>query len=133
MTADDERARRAAARSARATLAALGAPRLAVEVLVVTPAESARLNGRFRRKPRPADVLSFPAPGAVPGGTVGSLVLAPAVIRRRARRLGLPYASWLRELAVHGTLHLLGFHHDDPEAARRLFALQRALVGARGR
>lgn len=99
---------------------------------MVSPAESARLNRRFRGKPEPADVLSFPAPGDAPGGSLGWLVLAPAVIRRRARRLGRSYAAWLAELAVHGTLHLLGFHHDDPEAAARLFALQRALVRRHG-
>lgn len=125
----DAVARSFAARTARATLDALRARRLRVDIAIVSPAESARLNRGFRGKGRPADVLSFPTPGGRPGGTVGTVVLTPALIRRRARRIGRSTRSWFRELSVHGTLHCLGFHHDEAEAAARMFAVQRALTG----
>src|SRR5690606_31014106 len=77
---------------ARWTGAALGrrARGREIGVSVVGPAESRRLNARFRGRPRPTNVLSFPAP-PMPGGVVaplGDLVICPQVLREEARQQG---------------------------------------------
>lgn len=98
----------------------------------VSARESARLNRRFRGRGGAADVLSFGDPPAAPrGGAAGEVYLCLPVIRRRARRLGLSPAAWLRELTVHGLLHVLGFQHDDPASAAQMEAVQRTLVDRR--
>jgi len=102
--------------------------RLGLEFCAVDPAESRRLNRRFRGKNRPGDVLTFGSPPAEPGGDLGEVYLCLPLIRRDARRHGLPFARWLEILPVHGVLHALGFHHDSPEDERVMFNLQRALT-----
>jgi len=97
-------------------------------VCAIPVAESLRLNRRFRGKARPGDVLTFGAPPPAPGGSLGEIYLCLPLIEREARRQGRPYRRWLAELTVHGILHALGYHHDDPAAETMMFNLQRALV-----
>jgi len=120
---------RLSARVARTALRFLRCRKLGVSFCSVVPAESARLNRLWRRRSRPAEILSFAAPADEPGGNLGEIYLCLPLIRRRARRLGLPYGRWVAELAGHGILHLMGFHHGDPEAERRMFTVQAAVVG----
>lgn len=109
----------------------LRCPRLGLSVCAVSPAGSARLNRAWRHRRGPADVLSFASPGDEPGGDLGEVYVCPPLIRRRARRLGLPYRRWLAELVVHGFLHLMGFHHGEPASGRRMFTVQAAIVRGR--
>ncbi|MEK7475502.1 MAG: rRNA maturation RNase YbeY [Candidatus Coatesbacteria bacterium] len=128
---DGDPAGREVDRAVRAARRILRCERLGVSVCAVSTAESGRLNRAWRRHRGPADVLSFAAPGDEPGGELGEVYVCPPLVRRRSRRLGLPYRRWLAELVVHGMLHLMGFHHGDPAAADLMGAVQRALV-ARG-
>ena len=68
-----------------------------------------RLNRAYARKDAPTDVLAFPA--GFWAGFLGDVVVA----YERARR---PYV--LCALVIHGVLHLLGYDHDHPHAARRM-------------
>jgi probable rRNA maturation factor len=89
-----------------------------VGLAVVGRSEMARLNGMYRGKPDPTDVLSFPLdmrdplPPGVPR-QLGDIVICPAV----ARTQGTP----LEHLLVHGALHLVGYDHeaDDGEMIAR--------------
>ena len=117
------------ARAARHVFARLRCGRLGIEVSAVSRAESARLNRTFRGKRRAGDVLTFGAPPAGPGGGMGDVCLCLPLIRRDARRHGIPFRRWLATLTVHGVLHAMGYHHDTPAAAGEMNAVQRALVG----
>lgn len=100
-------------RDLRLTLAHLGRPGRTLDIVTVvciSAMESERLNRRFRRSRRPANVLSFRYNGE------GEVLLAPSLIAREARVRGESYPARLRRLAVHGLLHLAGHHH---EAGRR--------------
>lgn len=119
---------RDAVAAAKTIQRALRCRRLGFSICSVRPGESARLNGRWRGRPRPAEVLSFAFPADEPGGSAGEVYLCLPMVRRRAARLRVPYRKWLRHLATHGMLHLLGFHHSDPEAGRRMAVLERALA-----
>jgi probable rRNA maturation factor len=91
-------------------------------VRVVARAESRRLNARYRGRNRATNVLSFPAeriPG-VPMQPLGDLVICPAVLRAEARLQGKSLRAHWAHLIVHGTLHLLGYDHEDSGEAQRM-------------
>jgi probable rRNA maturation factor len=70
----------------------------------------AGLNGRWRRKNRPTDVLAFPAGGD--GGFLGDIVISIPYATRQARRRGETPAKEIDRLLLHGYLHLLGYDHE---------------------
>ena len=72
-----------------------------------------RLNGRYRGKNRPTDVLSFPGPGGAEG--LGDVLISVPAAERNARRLGRTLGQELDVLALHGFLHLLGYDHETDD------------------
>ncbi len=98
-------------------------------VRVVGPAESRRLNSRFRGKNQPTNVLSFPAAG-IPAGPpqarppqarpLGDLVICPQVLRAEAREQRKTLRAHWAHLVVHGALHLIGYDHEHDAAASRM-------------
>jgi probable rRNA maturation factor len=93
-------------------------------VRVVGPAESRRLNARYRGKDKPTNVLSFPAAAppaaaAQPLVPLGDLVICAQVVRTEAQAQGKPLQAHWAHLVVHGALHLLGYDHEsEPDASR---------------
>lgn len=81
-----------------------------------------RLNRDHRGKDKPTNVLSFPLDAAAaPKGArplLGDIVLAYRTIRREAKDEAKPLANHAAHMLVHGALHLLGFDHEAPRAAR---------------
>lgn len=102
--------------------AALAGRREAAEltIRVVDDTEGAELNQRYRGRPGPTNVLSFPfdpPPGLPPQDLIGDLVICAPVVAREACEQGKPEEAHWAHLVVHGTLHLLGFDHlTDPDA-----------------
>jgi probable rRNA maturation factor len=103
----------------------LGLKKSGATVCLVSNGEMARLNLRYRKKPKATDVLSFPVmvggkPVKLRGGKVsragqgdmGDIAIAPAVARCYAARNGRALATELRVLILHGVLHLLGYDHE---------------------
>ena len=112
---------------ARWASAALGRRAAGAElgVRVVSPAESRRLNARYRGRNQPTNVLSFapPAmPAGAPGGAraLGDLVICPRVLRGEARAQAKTLRAHWAHLVVHGTLHLIGYDHRRAADARRM-------------
>jgi probable rRNA maturation factor len=60
----------------------------------------------------PTDVISFALPDPR-GGPLGDLYICRWQADREARRRGLTLREELIRLVIHGTLHLLGWDHDD--------------------
>ncbi len=105
--------------------------------LVITSDEAvAELNLHYRGIEGPTDVLSFPAQEPTPGfvsapemsGYLGDIVIAYPYTQRQAAELGRELADELRLLAVHGTLHLLGYDHGTPAEEAVMWAQQDAIV-----
>ncbi|UHD46791.1 rRNA maturation RNase YbeY [Aureimonas altamirensis] len=124
-------AARLAAEAAGAALSGTGMePGLATEVGVTLADDEAlrALNGQWRGKDKPTNILSFPivqlTPGKVPGAMAGDLVLARQTLQREALRDGKPLADHFRHLVVHGMLHLLGYDHEDAEEAEQMERLE---------
>jgi probable rRNA maturation factor len=99
-----------------------------------------RLNGRWRGLDKPTDVLSFPQlegerspqpPGAP--CPLGDVVISLPTARRQAKAAGKALREELALLWVHGLLHLLGYDHATKREEKRMFALQDALLGRKGR
>jgi probable rRNA maturation factor len=134
----------------RATLVEEGV-RGPVEVSLIFSDETAitELNSRFMGKDGPTDVLSFPIDeepqptGRVPdsGGTgpgeppepempqmVGDVVICPSVAARNAIDRRVSLSDELALLCVHGTLHLLGWDHEDESSADLMEARERDLL-----
>jgi probable rRNA maturation factor len=95
-------------------------------IRVVGKAESQRLDLRFRGKDKPTNVLSFPASTAeqARSGALGDLVICAPVVAAEAREQGKPLDSHWAHMVVHGTLHLLGYDHEQSRAARRMEGLE---------
>ncbi|MGH8217692.1 MAG: rRNA maturation RNase YbeY, partial [Steroidobacteraceae bacterium] len=97
-------------------------------VRIVGARESRRLNARYRGRDEPTNVLSFPAaehlarlaPDPSVQAPLGDLVLCSPVIAREARRAGKSLRAHWAHLIVHGALHLVGYDHVEPLAARRM-------------
>jgi probable rRNA maturation factor len=98
----------------------------AITVRVVGSEESRRLNGGYRSKDKPTNVLSFPASTEerAMGGALGDLVICAPVVAREAREQGKPLRGHWAHMVVHGTLHLLGYDHEQSHAARRMEGLE---------
>jgi len=96
-------------------------------LLLTDDREIRDLNATYRGFDKPTDVLAFPVDGPFPGGQVGDVVISVEQAARQARSRGVSLNAELELLVVHGTLHLLGYDHDAPEAARRMRARTRAI------
>ncbi len=100
------------------------ASRAELGVRVVGPAESRRLNCRYRGKDKPTNVLSFPAhsPGVIDTAPrpLGDLVICAQVVRTEAREQGKALRAHWAHLVVHGALHLIGYDHQREPDARRM-------------
>jgi probable rRNA maturation factor len=118
---------------------------MAVEVAVrlTDDAEVHSLNRQYRHKDKPTNILSFPmlAPDMLvmlansDDGEVllGDLVLAAETVHREAQEKAWPLAAYCQHLIVHGTLHLLGYDHEEGEAeAEHMEALERAACDVLG-
>lgn len=117
--------------------AAVGLPG-EVNVLLAGNNTLHRLNFDFRKKNKPTDVLSFPAPEVRPaqsasGGKrepwLGDLAISVEIARENAGRFGHALEMELKVLLLHGLLHLAGYDHetDNGRMARKERALQKKL------
>lgn len=111
-----------------------------IAVRIVEEEESRDLNSRFRHVDRPTNVLAFPADdeqlaamrGDMESHTLGDLVICgPVVLREAAEQAKNPRNHWLH-LIVHGTLHLLGFDHQNEQEAAAMELLETRILAARG-
>lgn len=137
---DLQRASRAripsATRFRRWVMAALRGRRARAEITirVVTPAESRRLNARYRGKDKPTNVLSFAceAPSLLKLPALGDLVICAQVVKREARQQGKPVEAHWAHMTVHGVLHLLGYDHQRKNEARHMEALEKTILAGLG-
>ncbi len=117
------RLRRAVERVMRAEHA-----RTAPSIYITDDAEMRSLNRRFHATNRATDVLSFPAPAA---DYVGDVVISYERARAQARAAGWRIADELDLLAVHGTLHLLGYDDLNPSARKKMWKRQEEILARR--
>ena len=106
-----------------------------VSVLITGSTRMRQLNGRFRGKDRPTDVLSFPTASSAKG-LAGDIAVSLDIAADNARLLGLSVSDEIRVLILHGILHLAGYDHENDQGEmakretllRRRFALSTGLI-----
>lgn len=75
-----------------------------------------QLNKSYLGRDRVTDVLSFPLGSRVDGfWHLGDVVICLPQARRQAKKRSHGLAREIAILAVHGSLHLLGYNHDTPK------------------
>ena len=108
-------------------------------VALASDAEVRALNAAYRGKPKPTNVLSFPAfvsPGSRPAPgerrMLGDIILARETVLHEAAEQGLSPRHHLQHLVVHALLHLLGYDHDNEPDARAMEALEVRILAGMG-
>ncbi len=85
------------------------------------------LNARFRKVDRPTNVLAFPSGEIAPEDKktlLGDVIMAREVLLREAGDKKIKPAVHAAHLAAHGTLHLLGFTHEENAEAEEMESLE---------
>ena len=107
-------------------------------IRLVDSKEGRSFNRHYRGKDYATNVLSFPAelPEGLPEGVrlplLGDLVICAPVVAKEAREQGKPLAAHYAHLTVHGTLHLLGWNHEDDTEAECMEGLEREILAGMG-
>lgn len=106
--------------------------RAEVAVRIVDITESAALNRRYRGKTGPTNVLSFPAelPDFIESPLLGDLAICAQVVQREARQQNKPPTAHWAHMVIHGTLHLLGYDHDNKNDAIKMEHLEIEIMGS---
>ncbi len=132
-TPDDARTWVAAARAAvEATLADRDVEVAEISLALLDDAAIRALNLEHLGHDRATDVISFALYGE-DEPVLGDVYVGWEQAVRQAAEVGVPLLEELTRLAVHGTLHVLGWDHPDPAAARsdsEMYRLQEAIVAA---
>ncbi len=102
-----------------------------VNYAFISPREIHALNQKFRNVDRETDVLSFPDGDINPETNkrfMGDVLICRKVARRQAKEIGHSLADEITFLQVHGTLHLFGYDHIDPNDEVKMLGLQRKIM-----
>lgn len=109
-------------------------------VRLVDEKEGLALNRHYRGKASATNVLSFPAdmaegvkmPKGVKMPLLGDIVICAPVVAREAAEQKKSLAAHYAHLTVHGTLHLLGWNHEDDKEADAMELLERQVLAELG-
>lgn len=99
-------------------------------IRIVDNDESQQLNHTYRQKNKPTNVLSFPfeAPDGIELPLLGDIVICAPLMMTEARTQNkTPDAHWAH-LVVHGTLHLLGYDHQNDDDALEMESLETKIL-----
>ena len=111
-------------------------PPMTVGGLLCDDGRIAGLNGQFRGKDKPTNVLSFPSGETEPDGegrlAAGEIAIAFETVRAEAVREGKSLNHHLVHLWVHGLLHLTGHDHDDEAEAEAMESGEIAVLAKLG-
>jgi probable rRNA maturation factor len=115
-------------RAVEATLEQESATHREVSLLLTDDAEIHELNRDYRGVDKPTDVLAFALDESGRIETsLGDVVISVERARAQAKSRRVELDRELELLAVHGTLHLLGYDHAKPAEAKRMRARTRAI------
>lgn len=107
-----------------------GRVRLPVSLVLCDDDLIHELNLRYLGHDYPTDVLSFPLgaettqpnknglPGEPEGQMLGEIIISVETAERNAKKYRQTLESELLRLAIHGTLHLLGYDDETPHQRR---------------
>ncbi len=103
-------------------------------VRIVEEAEISQLNENFRHKSGATNVLSFPfvSPPGIPIdetlNSLGDLAVCAIVVNKEAKEQHKKNIAHWAHMIIHGTLHLMGFDHQNTEEARDMESLETTIM-----
>ena len=107
-----------------------------LSVLFTDNQTMAEINGQWRNKPKPTNVLSFPggdiAIGEPSEVMIGDLVFAFETVLEEAKDQAKTFEDHLTHLVVHGFLHLFGYDHLTDEQAEQMETLEQLALAELG-
>ncbi|MBU0728409.1 MAG: rRNA maturation RNase YbeY [Proteobacteria bacterium] len=86
-----------------------------LSILLVSDQRMAELNGQYRKKPVPTNVLAFPMddePDKLSQTMLGDIVISVDTAIREAAQESISPLERIVKLLIHGFLHLLGHDHE---------------------
>lgn len=116
------------------------ADNIEISILLTNDQSIKELNSNYRYKDKPTNVLSFPQEALVAGKykginknlALGDIIFAIETIQSEAAEQNKPTEHHLTHLAIHGTLHLLGFDHENDADAEIMEALEIKILSDMG-
>ncbi|MEL6573096.1 MAG: rRNA maturation RNase YbeY [Pseudomonadota bacterium] len=117
-----------------------------ISLLACDDARIAVLNADFRDKPKATNVLSWPSaeraamtpgempvlPAPGPEAELGDIAIAYDTCAKEAADQRKSMSEHVTHLLVHGTLHLLGFDHENSPDAALMEGLEVEILGKLG-
>ena len=112
-------------------------PPIEVTLLLTDDDQLQTLNKEYRGINEPTDVLSFESGETLPGmkedeSYLGDIVISVPMAKRQAKEGGHTLKAELQLLTVHGTLHLLGHEHEEPDEKDRMWWAQASILAQLG-
>ncbi len=116
------------------TLNSIGWTRLSeVSLMLTNDKHMQELNYTYRQKNKPTNVLSFPAFQREELASVsrlqepvilGDIVLSLETVLKESQEQGKLFLNHFAHLLVHGTLHLMGYDHENDKDAEEMENLE---------
>ena len=108
-------------------------PDAELSILIVDDQQIAQLNHQYLNREGPTNVIAFSMrQGRFPEITpnlLGDVVISADTAHREAQSAGIRMQDRMDQLLIHGTLHLLGYDHENTEAeAHRMEKKTEALL-----
>jgi len=97
----------------------------------ISSREIRKLNKKFRQVDKVTDVLSFPDGDINPETNrrfMGDVLICRKMAKKQAKEIGHKVDKEITFLQVHGTLHLFGYDHMNPEDELKMLGLQRKIM-----
>ncbi len=101
-------------------------------IRIVDEPEMTALNEQYRHKHGPTNVLAFAhQPVAeIACNLLGDIVICAPVVEREAAQQGKSRSAHWAHMVVHAVLHLLGYDHEQPQAAQTMEQLETDILTA---
>ncbi|MCL2702988.1 MAG: rRNA maturation RNase YbeY [Defluviitaleaceae bacterium] len=100
-----------------------------IGITFVTEDVIRNMNKVYRGKDTVTDVLSFPADAGPDGTLLGDIFICYEQAVRQAGEIGNTVEREIAFLTAHGTLHLLGYDHNDGENEKIMILKQKEILG----
>lgn len=115
-------------------------PASSLSIIITDDTTVQQLNHLYRGINSPTDVLSFeynldpdfPIADPMASNHLGDIIIAYPVAEAQAISKGHTVLDEILLLAVHGTLHLLGFDHDTPDNKKKMWTAQQQVMSGLG-
>lgn len=105
-----------------------------VEITTVGDKEMAELNGLYRGKNYPTDVLSFAwqEDKKIKTNLLGQIYICYPQIKRQAKDWKVKENEEMARMLIHGLLHLVGHDHHEKKQAKKMFKIQEGIIESLG-